>query len=89
MTNELFNEAAKIQNELDYLKTGMGFAPINNYKDVAENIEEVAVYSSKGSFKFYQKDAPILYEQVKAFLKNMETEKQNRIAELEKQFAEL
>jgi putative NIF3 family GTP cyclohydrolase 1 type 2 len=89
MTDEKFLQAAKIKDELDYLKTGLGFAPIHNYKDVSENIEEVAVYSPNGSFKFHQKGATKLFEYVKTYLGNMEIDKQNRIVELEKQFAEL
>ena len=89
MTDEKFSQAAKIKDELYYLKSGMGFAPVNNYKQVAETIEEVSIYSENGSFKFYKKNAPDLFEYVKQYLLNMEIEKQNRIQELEKQFAEL
>jgi hypothetical protein len=89
MKNETFQKAAKIQNELDYLKIGMGFEPIRNYNEFAKNIEEVSIYSSNGSLKFYQKDAPKLFDDVKTFLEKMEIDKQNRIQELEKEFAEL
>ena len=89
MTNEKFSQAAKIKDELYYLKSGMGFAPVNNYKQVAESIDEVSIFSAKGHFKFYQKDQPKLFNYVKTYLENMEIEKQIRIQELEKQFAEL
>jgi hypothetical protein len=89
MTDEKFLQAVKIKDELDYLKTGIGFDHVHNNKQVAVTIEEVSIFSTKGHFKFYRKDQPELFEYVKTYIENMEIEKQNRIQELEKQFAEL
>jgi len=88
MTVEKITQANAIYNEIQHLK-GNGYLFVKDYKLLSETMQEVSIFSEKGSLKIYTSEDPALFDLLKNHLEQMEQKKQSRIQELEKQFAEL